>query len=61
MHITVDHPSDISPVFSYQPGGSSGFDGKSDPLSNGTSCLRDAAIMQHLGVSSKSEKTWQLC
>ncbi|BDD62338.1 1 3-beta-glucanosyltransferase gel2 [Monascus purpureus] len=36
----------------YQPGGSSGFDGKSDPLSNGTSCLRDAAIMQHLGVNT---------
>ena len=36
----------------YQPGGSSGFNGGSDPLSNGTICLRDAALMQQLGVNT---------
>ncbi|EXJ94399.1 hypothetical protein A1O1_02793 [Capronia coronata CBS 617.96] len=38
----------------YQPGGSSGFDPGSgiDPLSNGTVCLRDAALMQRLGVNA---------
>ncbi len=37
----------------YQPGGSSGYNpgSRSDPLSNGTVCLRDAALMQRLGVS----------
>lgn len=37
-------------LHSYQPGGSSGFNGDSDPLSNGKACMRDAAIMQRLGV-----------
>ena len=39
---------------SYQPGGSSGFNPGSgiDPLSNGTLCLRDAALMQQLGVNT---------
>ena len=37
---------------SYQPGGSSGFNPGSDPLSNGTTCLRDAALMQTLGVNT---------
>jgi hypothetical protein len=36
----------------YQPGGSSGFDGTSDPLSEPDACLRDAAIMQVLGVNT---------
>ncbi|GAB7346276.1 hypothetical protein MBLNU457_5001t1 [Dothideomycetes sp. NU457] len=37
----------------YQPGGSSGFGTtNSDPLSNGTLCLRDAALMQELGVNT---------
>ena len=41
-------------VNSYQPGGSSGFDpsSKQDPLTNGTACLRDAIIMQQLGLNS---------
>ncbi|KAL8824944.1 MAG: hypothetical protein Q9191_004713 [Dirinaria sp. TL-2023a] len=36
----------------YQPGGSSGYKPGSDPLSNGTNCLRDAALMQQLGVNA---------
>ncbi|GAD97742.1 1,3-beta-glucanosyltransferase Gel2 [Paecilomyces variotii No. 5] len=36
----------------YQPGGSSGFTGKSDPLSDATTCMRDAALMQRLGVNT---------
>ncbi|KAL2044377.1 hypothetical protein N7G274_003082 [Stereocaulon virgatum] len=38
----------------YQPGGSAGFQEGSgiDPLSNGTLCLRDAALMQQLGVNT---------
>ena len=38
----------------YQPGGSAGFQEGSnvDPLSNGTLCLRDAALMQSLGVNT---------
>lgn len=41
----------INNVKDYQPGGSSGFGtSNSDPLSNGTDCLRDAALMQELGV-----------
>ncbi|KAH0565051.1 hypothetical protein GP486_001561 [Trichoglossum hirsutum] len=37
----------------YQPGGSSGYDGKSgDPLSDGSTCLRDAALMQRLGINT---------
>lgn len=36
----------------YQPGGSSGFDGTSDPLSDKDACLRDAAILQYLGVNT---------
>ena len=37
----------------YQPGGSEGYNPGSgvDPLSNGDTCLRDAALMQMLGVS----------
>ncbi|KAL9599473.1 MAG: hypothetical protein Q9219_003812 [cf. Caloplaca sp. 3 TL-2023] len=37
----------------YQPGGSAGFIAGSgvDPLSNGTLCLRDAALMQRLGIN----------
>lgn len=39
---------------SYQPGGSSGFVPGSgiDPLSNGELCLRDAALMQMLGINT---------
>ncbi|MCJ1355796.1 MAG: hypothetical protein MMC33_005788 [Icmadophila ericetorum] len=38
----------------YQPGGSAGFNPGSgvDPLSNGTTCLRDAALMQKLGINT---------
>lgn len=38
----------------YQPGGSSGYDPSSgvDPLSNKDNCLRDAALMQILGVNA---------
>ncbi|KAL8702243.1 MAG: hypothetical protein Q9201_004505 [Fulgogasparrea decipioides] len=38
----------------YQPGGSAGFVAGSgvDPLSNGTLCLRDAALMQRLGINT---------
>lgn len=36
----------------YQPGGSDAFGKGSDPLSNGTLCLRDAALMQSLGVNT---------
>lgn len=39
-------------TYRYQPGGSSGFQHGSDPLSNGTNCLRDAALMQSLGVNA---------
>jgi len=34
----------------YQPGGSSAFKGTADPLSDKATCLRDAAILQYLGV-----------
>ncbi|OJJ45063.1 hypothetical protein ASPZODRAFT_17975 [Penicilliopsis zonata CBS 506.65] len=36
----------------YQPGGSSGFSTSADPLSNATACLRDAALMQRLGINT---------
>ncbi|EFX05374.1 beta-glucanosyltransferase gel2 [Grosmannia clavigera kw1407] len=36
----------------YQPGGSSGFDGTADPLSDADACLRDAILMQQLGVNT---------
>ncbi|KAL2068875.1 hypothetical protein VTL71DRAFT_15213 [Oculimacula yallundae] len=36
----------------YQPGGSSGYNGGEDPLSNKDVCLRDAALMQRLGVNA---------
>ncbi|KAJ5357055.1 Glycoside hydrolase superfamily [Penicillium concentricum] len=36
----------------YQPGGSSGFTKKLDPLSDADACLRDAALMQRLGVNT---------
>lgn len=38
----------------YQPGGSSGYNPASgiDPLSDGSVCLRDAALMQRLGVNA---------
>jgi 1,3-beta-glucanosyltransferase GAS3 len=36
----------------YQPGGSSGYNPASgmDPLSDGSVCLRDAALMERLGT-----------
>lgn len=39
---------------SYQPGGSSGYkpDSGKDPLSNADDCLRDATLLQRLGVRS---------
>lgn len=38
----------------YQPGGSDAFSATADtdPLSNATSCLRDAALMQELGINT---------
>ncbi|KAJ5431585.1 Glycoside hydrolase superfamily [Penicillium cf. griseofulvum] len=36
----------------YQPGGSSGFTKKLDPLSDADACLRDAALMQRLGINT---------
>ena len=36
----------------YQPGGSSAFTGNGDPLSDPASCLRDAALMQQLGINT---------
>lgn len=38
----------------YQPGGEAGYDAQSgeDPLSNADNCLRDAALMQQLGVNT---------
>lgn len=38
----------------YQPGGSAGYSADSgwDPLSNGTTCMRDAALMQILGINT---------
>lgn len=36
----------------YQPGGSAGFTGKADPLSDADACLRDAILMQQLGVNT---------
>lgn len=36
----------------YQPGGSSGFSNTADPLSDATVCLRDAILMQQLGVNA---------
>ncbi|KAI9679471.1 MAG: hypothetical protein M1817_005493 [Caeruleum heppii] len=38
----------------YQPGGQSGYDpgSRRDPLSDGEVCLRDAALMQRLGVNA---------
>jgi len=38
----------------YQPGGSAGYkpDSGVDPLGNGTTCLRDAALMQSLGINT---------
>ncbi|KAK4866974.1 hypothetical protein LT330_007715 [Penicillium expansum] len=36
----------------YQPGGEAGFTTKLDPLSDADVCLRDAALMQRLGVNT---------
>ncbi|KAL4806798.1 Glucanosyltransferase-domain-containing protein [Aspergillus unguis] len=36
----------------YQPGGTNAVNGKSDPLSDKDACLRDAALMQQLGVNT---------
>ncbi|KAL4999212.1 Glucanosyltransferase-domain-containing protein [Aspergillus recurvatus] len=36
----------------YQPGGTNAVDGKSDPLTDRDACLRDAALMQQLGVNT---------
>jgi hypothetical protein len=37
---------------SYQPGGSSGVTDTSDPLTDGDACLRDAILLQRLGVNT---------
>jgi hypothetical protein len=36
----------------YQPAGSSGYNPGSDPLTDGAACLRDAALMQRLGINT---------
>lgn len=36
----------------YQPGGSSGFDGTRDPLSDPTLCARDIVLFQELGINT---------
>lgn len=38
----------------YQPGGSAGYDprGRKDPLSHADVCLRDAALLQVMGVNT---------
>ncbi|CAP97097.1 1 3-beta-glucanosyltransferase gel2 [Penicillium rubens] len=36
----------------YQPGGAAGFTKKLDPLSDADVCLRDAALMQRLGINT---------
>ena len=36
----------------YQPGGSSGFEGTSDPLSEPTLCARDIILFQELGINT---------
>lgn len=36
----------------YQPGGSAGYNPGSDPLTDSAACLRDAAILQRLGINS---------
>lgn len=36
----------------YQPGGSSAFGDGTDPLSDGSVCLRDATLMQRLGINT---------
>ncbi|KAJ5584818.1 1-3-beta-glucanosyltransferase gel2 [Penicillium hispanicum] len=36
----------------YQPGGEAAYTGKKDPLSQPDACLRDAALMQRLGVNT---------
>ena len=50
----TDQTANETPPRRYQPGGSAGFNPGSgiDPLSNGTNCLRDAAVMQKLGVNT---------
>lgn len=55
------HPAFLSVVFphnadnfwnSYQPGGTSAVNTKSDPLTDPTACKRDAALMQMLGINT---------
>lgn len=50
----IESKRELTFLSRYQPGGSAGFkpDSGIDPLSNGTQCLRDAAIMQMLGVNA---------
>jgi hypothetical protein len=36
----------------YQPGGSSAFTSTADPLSDGSICLRDAILMQKMGINT---------
>ena len=50
LSVIIVYPADLA--CSYQPGGSQAFGMGSDPLSNGTLCLRDAALMQQLGVNT---------
>ena len=51
----VPYPLNVTIVanqYSYQPGGAGGFSTKKDPLSSPKDCLRDAALMQRLGVNT---------
>ena len=43
---------------SYQPGGTSGFSKTKDPLGDPKTCLRDAALMQRLGVRTPPLLLW---
>ena len=55
--------NDAEDCGSYQPGAQSGYDpeSKKDPLSDGDVCLRDAALMQRLGVGTPSLASVRLC
>lgn len=52
--VLARHRVHHSPTRSYQQGGSSGYIPQNgiDPLSNATHCLRDAALMQQLGINT---------
>lgn len=51
-HCEIEERRETDSRRRYQPGGSAGFDGTADPLSDPTTCLRDAIIMQQLGANT---------